>query len=157
VRLEHKGDYPAHWGVLADAVERAAGNRCIRCGHPKGDGFTRRMPCGRLCTHEKTNKMRVLTVHHMDGDKANDAWWNLLALCQVCHLIVQAKVLPERQYLFEHAAWFKPYVAGFYAHQRGLELSRWSVMQSLDLCLSYGQPWLPPHSISSSGPVAGSP
>jgi hypothetical protein len=79
MRLEHRGSYPAHWGILADAVERAAGNRCIRCGHPKGDGFVRRMPCDESCTHKPDGKMRILTVHHLDGDKANDYWWNLLA------------------------------------------------------------------------------
>ena len=145
MRLNHRGEYPPHWGILADAVERAAGNRCIRCGHPKGDtptsfGFAR---CDERCTHLRDREiMRILTVHHMDGDKANDAWWNLLALCQSCHLIIQAKVLPERPYLWEHKDWIKPYVAGFYAAQRGLHLSRWAVEQSIDQCLGYGQPWL---------------
>ncbi len=171
MRLTHKGEYPQHWGVLADAVERAAGSRCIRCGHPKGDhpaskeeyfageGIELRqgyaivlMPCDRLCTHEKTQKLRVLTVHHLDGDKANDYWWNLVALCQVCHLQVQARVIPERPWLFEHTEWFKPYVAGYYAFQKGLQLSRWSVEQSLTLCLSYGQPWLHEPELSAAGP-----
>jgi 5-methylcytosine-specific restriction endonuclease McrA len=68
---------------------------------------------------------RVLTVHHLDGDKGNSAWWNLLALCQVCHLAVQGKVIPERPWLFEHTDWFKPYVAGFYAHYyAGQEITR---------------------------------
>lgn len=58
---------------------------------------------------------RILTVHHLDGDKANCRWWNLAALCQRCHLEIQAKVVMERVYPFPHSEWFKPYVAGYYA------------------------------------------
>ena len=60
-------------------------------------------------------RWRVLTVHHADGDKANSAWWNLLALCQRCHLTIQAKVVLERVYVLEHSDWFKPFVAAYYA------------------------------------------
>jgi hypothetical protein len=84
----------------------------------------------------------VLTVHHLDGDKGNVAWWNLLALCQVCHLIVQAKVVPERPWLFEHSDWFKPFVAGFYAsHYAGVSISRGEAERELDRWLALGQPW----------------
>ena len=124
MRLEHRGTYPEHWPQLAEAVKRAAGGRCIRCGH-----------------HHSVRARRVLTVHHLDGDKANDAWWNLLALCQVCHLQVQAHVIPERPWMFEHTDWFKPYVAGFYAWQLGKNLSRAEVEANLDAWLNLGQPW----------------
>lgn len=68
---------------------------------------------------------RILTVHHLDGDKANCRWWNLVSLCQRCHLQVQGKVKMERRWLHEHSEWFKPYVAGFYASTLlGEELSR---------------------------------
>lgn len=67
-------------------------------------------------TLEVEASWRILTVHHADGDKANLAWWNLLALCQVCHLEIQAKVVMERVYPWEHSSWFKPYVAAYYAH-----------------------------------------
>lgn len=78
-----------------EARERA-GFKCIRCDSPSIPG-------------------RILTVHHFDGDKANDQWWNLMALCQVCHLQVQAKVDPNVPFFLEHSEWAKPYVAGFYA------------------------------------------
>ncbi len=78
------------------AAREAAGNKCIRCGSPSVPG-------------------KILTTHHFDGDKSNDAWWNLLPLCQVCHLQVQGKVDPEVPFFLEHADWIKPYVAGFYA------------------------------------------
>lgn len=58
---------------------------------------------------------RILTVHHMDGDKSNCSWWNLLALCQRCHLQIQTRVNPQIPYFLEHSEWAKPYVAGFYA------------------------------------------
>ena len=78
-----------------EARERV-GNLCIRCHSPSVPG-------------------KILTVHHFDGDKANDEWWNLLALCQVCHLQIQAKVDPSVPWFLGHSDWLKPYVAGFYA------------------------------------------
>lgn len=60
---------------------------------------------------------RILTVHHLDGDKANDQWWNTLALCQRCHLKIQTRVDPQTPYFLEHSPWFKPYAAGFYAQK----------------------------------------
>ncbi len=58
---------------------------------------------------------RILTVHHLDEDKANCRWWNLAALCQRCHLRMQRAVVMGRPYHYEHSTWFKPYAAGFYA------------------------------------------
>lgn len=60
---------------------------------------------------------RILTCHHFDGDKSNCEWWNLLVLCQRCHLTIQGSVKPEIPYFLEHSAWAKPYIAGFYAHK----------------------------------------
>ena len=81
---------------------------------------------------------RILTVHHFDGNKANDAWFNLLALCQKCHLSFQTRVNPEIPYMFEHSTWLKPYVAGFYAMKyQGKLLTREQVMARLDELLAY--------------------
>ncbi len=66
-------DYPSNWGEIAASVKEAAFRRCENCGHP--DSFPG----------------RVLTVHHLDGDKSNCEDWNLVAMCQRCHLSVQAK------------------------------------------------------------------
>lgn len=126
-RLEFRGEYisPKERKALHNAVRAAAGNRCIRCGHPEGDTFDVRKPCDEKCTHVRNGKMRILTVHHMDGHKANNRWWNLLALCQVCHLQIQAKLIPERPWLFEHSQWFIPYACGFYAsYYGGQEITR---------------------------------
>ena len=101
-----------------EARERA-GNKCIRCGSPSVPG-------------------KILTTHHFDGDKSNDAWWNLLALCQVCHLQIQGRVDPEQPYFLEHSEWLKPYVAGFYAKKyEGKDLSRKQVERRLADLLAY--------------------
>lgn len=108
-------EYPPEWPEIAKCVKADAGNKCIRCGwgHDRASGH-------------------VLTVHHLDGDKANVSWWNLAALCQRCHLRIQGRVKMNRQWLFEHSEWFKPYIAGYYARQSGRDDSREAVLANLD-------------------------
>lgn len=110
------GEYPADWPELARSVKDAAGWTCIRCGHP----------------HDPENGY-TLTVHHLDIDPSNRRWWNLLALCQRCHLSIQGRVYLERPWVMaEHSDWFKPYVAGWYAlRYLGEELSRDEVIERL--------------------------
>ena len=93
-----RGKYNIDGKEARRAARESAGNRCVRCGGASVPG-------------------RILTTHHFDGDKSNDAWWNLLPLCQVCHLQIQAKVDPEVPFFLEHSEWMRPYVAGFYAHK----------------------------------------
>lgn len=116
-----RGVYPADWPEIARQVKAAANWRCVRCGHP----------------HDRAAG-RVLTVHHLDGDKSNCRWWNLVALCQACHLSVQGRVRLERPWVLgEHSRWFRPYVAGWYAWRYlGLELSREQVEVALDALLA---------------------
>ncbi len=97
------GKYPDNWKEIAMAVKEAAGWKCVRCGHP----------------HDPRNGY-ALTVHHLDIDPSNCAWWNIPALCQRCHLRIQGKVVMERFYMFEHSNWFKPYVAAYYGVRAGL-------------------------------------
>lgn len=81
---------------------------------------------------------RILTVHHLDGNKSNCEWWNLLAICQRCHLRTQARVDPQTPYFLEHSPWFQPYVAGFYAHKyEGKLITREEAMQRLPELLAY--------------------
>ena len=94
------GTYPPDWRAIAMAAKESAEWRCVRCGHK----------------HDPVSG-HTLTVHHLDLDPSNCRWWNLAPLCQRCHLHIQAKVVMERPYLFDHTAWFKPYVAGRYAYE----------------------------------------
>lgn len=142
MRLNIRGDYAPDRPAIHDRVRDEAGNRCIRCGHPN-ETATDRAPCDDDCSHRPDGKQRVLTVHHLDGDKGNNRWWNLLALCQVCHLTIQARVIPERPWLFEHSPWFLPYVCGFYAAYYGHEeITREEADADPDRWLALGQPWL---------------
>lgn len=113
--------YPANWKEIANAVKDAAGWKCVRCG----------------ADHEERNGYR-LTVHHLDLNPANCAWWNIPALCCVCHLQIQHKVDMDRPWVMaEHSEWFRPYVAGFYAYKYlGLSLSREEVESRIDELLA---------------------
>ncbi len=64
--------YTPDWNEVAIRVKTEAGWRCEHCGHPHEPkaGYT-------------------LTVHHIDGQPQNNAWSNLVALCQRCHLAIQ--------------------------------------------------------------------
>lgn len=88
-------DYPVNWPEIAKQIKDAAGWTCVRCHSPHD-------PCNGRC----------LTVHHLDGNKANCETWNLAPLCQRCHLHVQAKVRMDQGYLpgIEHADWMRPFV-----------------------------------------------
>jgi 5-methylcytosine-specific restriction endonuclease McrA len=114
-----RGQYADNGKEVRRQAREAAGNKCIRCASPSVTG-------------------RILTTHHFDGDKANDAWWNLMALCQVCHLQVQAKVDPEVPYFFEHSEWAKPYIAGFYAKKyEGRMIDRDEAIARINELLAY--------------------
>jgi len=138
-----RGEYIADRKELHNAVRADAGGRCIRCQHPEGDTpSTAGQRCDDRCTHSRDGKMRILTVHHLDGDKANNRWWNLLALCQSCHLTIQGRVIPERPWLFDHSPWFVPYVCGFYAaYYGGMNITRAEADADPDRWLNLGQPW----------------
>jgi len=107
--------YPGDWKSIATKVKDEADWRCIRCKR-------KHAPAAGYC----------LTVHHLDGKKYNCHWWNLIALCQRCHLQVQAKVRMNQTWAFEHKKWFKPYVAGYHASIRGLPTDRRYVMANLE-------------------------
>lgn len=117
------GQYPPNWKEIAKRVKDEAGWRCIRCDHP----------------HDRESG-HILTVHHLDMDPSNNEWQNLLSLCQRCHLTIQHKVILERQWMFDHSDWFKPYVAGYYASQAGLPTNREWVTAHMDELLELGKP-----------------
>lgn len=121
MKQRDRGEYPANWNEIAQATKEAAGNCCIRCGHGND----------RKSGH-------VLTVHHLDANKSNCAWWNLAALCQRCHLSIQGRVIMERTWMLPHSKWFKPYVAGYYAFHYGLPDDRKFVEAHIDELIDLG-------------------
>ena len=102
-QAHHRGEYPADWNAIAKAVKDDASWCCVRCNHPHQPAVG-----------------RCLTVHHFDGNKSNCERWNLMPLCQACHLSVQARVDPASPLLFEPAAWAIPFIGGFYESGGGV-------------------------------------
>lgn len=117
MRLHTHGTYPEKWPQIARQTKDEAGNLCIRCKHP----------------HDP-EAGRTLTVHHLNGNKSDCRWHNLLALCQACHLSIQARVNPDQAWVMtEHTPWFRIYVAGLYASKYlGVELTREECEARLD-------------------------
>ena len=91
--------YPSNWKEIADRIKAKAGWVCERCRH---------------ANEPKTG--HTLTVHHLDGNKANCADWNLAALCQRCHLRIQGRVKMHQLFFDEVltvSEWFKPHLKGY--------------------------------------------
>jgi len=138
--------YPTVWDSIGDCVRTRAHHRCVRCQHPyrvgaMGSGEWTR--CDDHCLHDGPTRpvglvgfeaqWRILTVHHLNGDKSDCRWWNLVALCQRCHLTIQGKVKMDRPWMFTHSEWFRPYVAGHYAARYlGEDLTRNEVILRID-------------------------
>lgn len=93
--------YPPDWPEIARSTKDAAAWKCERCARPHD-------PAAGYC----------LTVHHLDGNKANCHAWNLAALCQRCHLCVQGRVKMDQMFfaeILDVADWFKPHLRGYLA------------------------------------------
>ena len=69
--------YPDNWESIAQEIKGQANWQCEHCGHVHNPSLG-----------------RCLTVHHLNGDKADCRYENLVALCQVCHLHIQAVYFP---------------------------------------------------------------
>jgi len=96
--------YPPDWKQIALRIKEAAGWKCERCGayHDPKAGY-------------------CLTVHHLDGNPANCADWNLAALDQRCHLAIQGRVKMDQMFfdqILTVSDWFKPHLEG-YLRSRG--------------------------------------
>ncbi len=67
-----------NWPIIRARILKRAGGFCELCMdkqyHP----------------HWKTSPRVILTVHHISGDHRDDRGCNLLALCQRCHLRLEA-------------------------------------------------------------------
>ena len=113
--LPISGEYPDNWPEIAHRVKEEAGWRCVRCdhGHDPAAG-------------------RMLTVHHFDGDKGNCEPYNLMPLCQACHLSVQARVDPRVTLIFDPSTWAMPYIAGWYEADRGIPGPQYNLQRWID-------------------------
>jgi hypothetical protein len=109
------GDYPENWPEISRKIKDDANWKCVRCNEP----------------HDPENGY-CLTVHHLDLNPANCEWWNCPALCQRCHLQIQAKVVMKQVWMFEHSEWFKPYVAGYYVSLKGLPTDKEYILKHID-------------------------
>jgi hypothetical protein len=70
-------DYPDCWKPIANTVKTLANWECEHCGHVHAPELG-----------------RCLTVHYLNGNKADCRYENLVALCQACHLHIQAVYRP---------------------------------------------------------------
>jgi len=165
--LGKDGYPPAWHECVKHEVRALAGDRCVRCLHPYAPGEGEWSACDERCMHTGPirygpdsrefdagdkpagilavfalskpveARWRILTVHHLDGHKANCCWHNLCALCQRCHLSVQSRVNMAQVWNGEHSTWFKPYAAAYYAKTYlGEELTREQTMARLDELLA---------------------
>ena len=86
--LAVENSYPLDWSCIAWNIKTEAGWCCEHCGHPHD------IPSGYM-----------LTVHHLDMNKGNCAYENLVALCQRCHLRIQARYHPNQMWLWLRPTW----------------------------------------------------
>lgn len=86
--MQSSGEYPDNWEDIARRLKELVGWKCEHCGHP----------------HDPASGY-VLTVHHLDMNPANCNFTNIVALCQRCHLRIQAQYKPGQLFLFEVPRW----------------------------------------------------
>ena len=97
MRIASKTKYPDDWPAISSAMKAENNWQCERCGH-KHDSKTG----------------HTLTVHHLDGDKSNNAEWNLAVLCQRCHLYMQPVIISQLLFDFVKVSkWFVPHLEGY--------------------------------------------
>ena len=66
--------YPKDWNLISKAIIKKQNGICYFC------------PAENYKPHWKTGSKVILTTHHIDGDLKNSSRYNLIALCQRCHL-----------------------------------------------------------------------
>ena len=107
-RGSETGEYPPDWPEIARRTKELASGCCERCG---------------VRNNEDEPDGTMLTVHHLSGEKWLCEQWNLAALCQQCHLRVQARVVFYRPYFrFDwrtlkheavHSEWLARHIKGY--------------------------------------------
>lgn len=76
------GEYPHLWerGLIQARIRELANHRCEHCGMEFHQGTNLAVSVKRRDGHPL-----IGTVHHVDGNKANCSYRNLVYLCQRCH------------------------------------------------------------------------
>jgi hypothetical protein len=101
VRCSHPFECGVSKAAWSPCDERCTHGGPFRCAGDVLDG----PGAGMAGVHVRNNHQpveaswRVLTVHHLrlgNDAKRDLRWWNLVALCQRCHLQIQGKVVMER-------------------------------------------------------------
>ncbi len=81
-------DYPPERPVISRAIKHLSLWHCEHCGHSDD---------------RETGYM--LTIHHLNGNKRDCRYQNLVALCQRCHLRIQHAYIPVQMFMFDAPAW----------------------------------------------------
>lgn len=109
-------------------------------GSPASEAMMDEGPERMMQRYEIEAHWRILTVHHLlvgQEHKRNLKWWNLVALCQRCHLNVQRRVDLVTPWPYAHSPWFEVYAAGWYAWRYlGEDLSREEATERLEELLA---------------------
>lgn len=121
IEATRKG-YPPEWPAVAWLVKSLNEWCCERCGH-----------------YHTPAPPWVLTVHHLDGNKANLNAWNLAALCQRCHLRIQNRVIFMQDWPFDHSPWMARHVEGHNEWARARHLPELSLVGIAER--SYANEW----------------
>lgn len=89
--LHHYGAYPPEWKTKAiqNAIRERAGHACEHCGMAFVHGTNIA-----VSVKQTNGKPMIGTTHHLNGDKADVRWENLLFCCNACHLEIQAAWRP---------------------------------------------------------------
>lgn len=100
IKPENKHRYPADWDERRKAVLERAGDRCELCGAPNGRWIARHEGTPSLWVEVQPNSRAafgygkairvILTTAHLDHEYQCHDEKCLLALCQRCHLKIDA-------------------------------------------------------------------
>ena len=82
--IDYKKYHP-NWKYIRKGILLRAENRCELCN---AENYK---------PHWKTESKVVLTIHHIDFDIKNNKEYNLVALCQRCHLKLDLPVRIKRR------------------------------------------------------------
>ena len=90
-------DYPHDWKEIRIEILLRANNRCELCN---AENYR---------PHWKTGSKVILTIAHIDQNKKNNKRYNLLALCQRCHLKIDLpyKIKKRSSGLHDIEEWVK--------------------------------------------------